>query len=216
MPNHGAIFIRGFEISPATDPKEFEVDLLDLKHTIETTETYGHLKPFGEAAININYNSGGKQSGLTFNRTIIDGNGEQQIDVYGTFYVSYRRVEFPTPDEIAMYKRLFSLEECAKPIEERIKTIKEYFPNGVEGVVMPDPNNIPEADRKYITTASDTPSYTRTSPPKQTYVPHCPICGSPDIEKITLAQKAFGGIMFGLFSKTAKSQFKCNNCGAKF
>lgn len=216
MPNHGAIFIRGFEISPATDPKEFEVDLLDLKHTIEATETYGHLKPFGEAAININYNSGGKQSGLTFNRTIIDGNGEQQIDVYGTFYVSYRRVEFPTPDEIAMYKHLFSLEECAKPIEERIKTIKEYFPNGVEGVVMPDPNNIPEADRKYITTASDTPSYTRPSPPKQTYVPHCPICGSPDIEKITLAQKAFGGFMFGLFSKTAKSQFKCNNCGAKF
>lgn len=215
MPNHGAIFIRGFEISPATDPKEFEVDLLDLKHTIETTETYGHLKPFGEAAININYNSGGKQSGLTFNRTIIDGNGEQQIDVYGTFYVSYRRVEFPTPDEIAMYKRLFSLEECAKPIEERIKTIKEYFPNGVESVVMPDPNNIPEADREY-TTASDTPSYTRPSTPKQTYVPHCPICGSPDIEKITLAQKAFGGIMFGLFSKTAKSQFKCNNCGAKF
>lgn len=221
MPNHGAIFMRGFEISPATDPKEFEVDLSDLRHIIETTETYGHLKPFGEAAININYKLGGEQSGLTFNRTIIDGNGEQQIDIYGTFYVSFRCVELPIPaDEITMYKRLFSLEECAKPVEERIKTIKEYFPNGVEGVVMSDPNNIPEADRKYITTASDTPSctpsYTRPSTPKQTYVPHCPICGSPDIEKITLAQKAFGGFMFGLFSKTAKSQFKCNNCGAKF
>lgn len=215
MQRYGSMLVKVLEICPNAEPKESDIDRLDMRETVESTGANMFVRPFGEGAINIILNANGKKSGLQLNRTIIDGNGEHQTDIYGVFYISWRD-HTPTPDEIAMYKRLFSLEECAKPIEERIKTIKEYFPNGVEGVVMPDPNNIPEADRKYITTASDTPSYTRTSPPKQTYVPHCPICGSPDIEKITLAQKAFGGIMFGLFSKTAKSQFKCNNCGAKF
>lgn len=213
------VLIKVLEVAPQQEPAEKTFDIKDMHNIIRGLGSLGHTRPFGESAINADCTVNGMQSGLPFNRIIIDGNGEQKVDAYGVFYISWRN-HTPTPDEIAMYKRLFSLEECAKPIEERIKTIKEYFPNGVEGVVMPDPNNIPEADRKYITTASDTPSctpsYTRTSPPKQTYVPHCPICGSPDIEKITLAQKAFGGFMFGLFSKTAKSQFKCNNCGAKF
>ncbi len=213
------ILIKALEVAPQQEPVEKTFDIKDMCNIIRSLGTIGHTRPFGESAINADCTVNGMQSGLPFNRTIIDGNGEQKVDAYGVFYISWRG-HTPTLDEIAMYKRLFSLEECAKPIEERIKTIKEYFPNGVERAVMPDPNNIPEADRKYITTASDTPSYassyTRPSTPKQTYVPHCPICGSPDIEKITLAQKAFGGFMFGLFSKTARSQFKCNNCGAKF
>lgn len=218
MAEDKTILIKALEVAPEQEPVEKTFDIKDMCNIIRSLGTIGHTRPFGKSAINADCTVNGMQSGLPFNRTIIDGNGEQKVDAYGVFYISWRHT--PTPDEITMYKRLFSLEECAKPVEERIKTIKEYFPNGVEGVVMSDPNNIPEADRKYITTASDTPSctpsYTRPSTPKQTYVPHCPICGSPDIEKITLAQKAFGGFMFGLFSKTARSQFKCNNCGAKF
>lgn len=225
MPNRNIIFMQGLKVSPNEEPQEFDAELSNLRNAIESIEAFGHIKPFGESAININYNALGKSSDFRFNRTIIDGNGKQQVEIYGIFYLSYRTLALPSPDEIAMYKHLFSLEECAKPIEERIKTIKEYFPSGVEGVLMPDPNNIPEANRKYITHPTDTPSYTQPVTPSRTpavpvknkdYTPHCPICGSPDIEKITLAQKAFGGIMFGLFSKTAKSQFKCNNCGAKF
>ena len=112
-----------------------------------------------------------------------------------------------TDDDIAMFTRIFSLEECAKPIEERVKLIKEYFPDGVE------------SNMKMPADYQDVKPMVRTSavPVKdRSYIPRCPICGSPDIEKITLGQKAFGGIMFGLFSKTARSQFKCNNCGAKF
>lgn len=51
---------------------------------------------------------------------------------------------------------------------------------------------------------------------KQANVPKCPTCGSTDVVKISTASKVVGGAMFGLFSKTARSQFKCNNCGYKW
>lgn len=55
--------------------------------------------------------------------------------------------------------------------------------------------------------------------PKQTIsanVSKCPTCGSTNISKISAASKIAGGAIFGLFSKTARSQFKCNNCGYKW
>ena len=48
---------------------------------------------------------------------------------------------------------------------------------------------------------------------KQLNIPKCPTCGSTDIKKISVMSKAVGATMFGLFSKTARSQFKCKNCG---
>lgn len=53
-----------------------------------------------------------------------------------------------------------------------------------------------------------------TTPPANQ--PHCPTCGSTDIIKISAAKKAVGAGLFGLFSKTAKSQFECKNCGYKW
>lgn len=47
-------------------------------------------------------------------------------------------------------------------------------------------------------------------------VPKCPTCGSTDIQKISTTSKIAGAAMFGFFSKTAKSQFKCKNCGNKW
>ena len=47
-------------------------------------------------------------------------------------------------------------------------------------------------------------------------LPKCPTCGSTNIEKISSFDKAAGAVMFGLFSKTARSQFKCKNCGYKW
>lgn len=46
--------------------------------------------------------------------------------------------------------------------------------------------------------------------------PKCPTCGSTNIQKISATKKAAGAIGFGLFSKTAKSQFECKNCGYKW
>lgn len=44
----------------------------------------------------------------------------------------------------------------------------------------------------------------------------CPTCGSTNVKKISVASKAVGAGLFGLFSKTAKSQFECSSCGYKW
>lgn len=46
--------------------------------------------------------------------------------------------------------------------------------------------------------------------------PKCPTCGSTNINKISAASKFTGATLFGLFSKTAKSQFQCGSCGYKW
>lgn len=46
--------------------------------------------------------------------------------------------------------------------------------------------------------------------------PKCPTCGSTNIEKISVAKKAFGGAMFGLFSSDVRNSMHCKNCGAKW
>lgn len=48
------------------------------------------------------------------------------------------------------------------------------------------------------------------------HVPKCPTCGSENVKKISTLSKIAGGAMFGLLSKTAKSQYQCNNCGYKW
>lgn len=48
------------------------------------------------------------------------------------------------------------------------------------------------------------------------YVPHCPTCGSTNIKKLSTTKRITHGAMFGLFSKTARSQWECKNCGNKW
>lgn len=47
-------------------------------------------------------------------------------------------------------------------------------------------------------------------------VPKCPTCQSTKIKKISGIKRAAHGYAFGLFSKTARSQFECENCGYKW
>ena len=44
----------------------------------------------------------------------------------------------------------------------------------------------------------------------------CPTCNSTKAKKISATSKVVGASMFGLFSKTARSQFKCERCGYKW
>lgn len=48
------------------------------------------------------------------------------------------------------------------------------------------------------------------------YVPHCPTCGSPNIEKISIGKKMKGSFFFGFMSKDVRSTFHCKNCGYKW
>lgn len=51
---------------------------------------------------------------------------------------------------------------------------------------------------------------------KQQSTPHCPTCNSTNIKRISAASKAVGVGLFGIFSKTARSQFECKDCGYKW
>ena len=52
--------------------------------------------------------------------------------------------------------------------------------------------------------------------PVKKFVPKCPMCQSPNIRKLTAAKRITHGLAFGLFSKTARSQWVCNSCGNKW
>lgn len=58
-------------------------------------------------------------------------------------------------------------------------------------------------------------STSTSSPPKQS-TPHCPVCNSTNIEKISVGNKIKGSMLFGLFSNDAKKQMRCKDCGYKF
>ena len=48
------------------------------------------------------------------------------------------------------------------------------------------------------------------------YIPKCPTCCSPDVEKISLSSKVVGGALFGLFSSNVRKTMQCKNCGYKW
>lgn len=43
--------------------------------------------------------------------------------------------------------------------------------------------------------------------------PHCPTCGSTNIEKITATSKVVDTVVFGLFGTKRHKSFRCNSCG---
>lgn len=47
-------------------------------------------------------------------------------------------------------------------------------------------------------------------------VPTCPTCHSTNVKKISFAKGYLHWRAFGLFSKTARSQWECKNCGNKW
>lgn len=47
-------------------------------------------------------------------------------------------------------------------------------------------------------------------------IPKCPTCGSANVEKISLGKKAFGSVMFGLFSSDVRKTMHCKNCDYKW
>lgn len=56
----------------------------------------------------------------------------------------------------------------------------------------------------------------RINPDQQTYTPTCPTCHSPDIAKISSADRAGSVFLFGIFSSKINKQFECKNCGYKW
>lgn len=46
--------------------------------------------------------------------------------------------------------------------------------------------------------------------------PHCPVCNSTNIEKISIGKKAKGSFLFGILSSDVRKQMHCKDCGYKF
>jgi len=53
---------------------------------------------------------------------------------------------------------------------------------------------------------------------KNNNIPHCPICNSTNIKKITLSKRAMKTVVFGIIGAVDDSgkTYQCNNCGSKF
>lgn len=47
-------------------------------------------------------------------------------------------------------------------------------------------------------------------------IPKCPICSSPNIEKIGALERGVSIATLGIFSKKINKSFKCKNCGYTF
>ena len=51
---------------------------------------------------------------------------------------------------------------------------------------------------------------------KPVYTPKCPVCGSPDLERIGTGEKIASAAFWGILAKKPKCQFRCQNCGYEF
>lgn len=68
----------------------------------------------------------------------------------------------------------------------------------------------------YIKRMNDLKNTIDTNEYSVKHTPHCPTCNSTNIKRISAASKAVGVGLFGIFSKTARGQFECKDCGYKW
>lgn len=95
------------------------------------------------------------------------------------------------------------LELCKKEFNKIENEVREMLrKQGIQPLTQEQKSFINEQDRLYRL--------------KQQNIPKCPTCQSTNIKKISTLSKVAGASMFGLFSKTARSQFQCINCGYKW
>lgn len=112
---------------------------------------------------------------------------------------------------------------------EDIKTGVECFCGSVSSKItnMPELNKDPhDSNQSYaesmkttqtsVPTPSDRASSGQASSTTGGFIPKCPTCGSTRIHKISLASKAIGGYMWGIFSSNVRNTFECTNCGYKW
>ncbi len=112
-----------------------------------------------------------------------------------------------TEKSVDKYEQELITEEAKEnPLYDPNSVIK--LPESTETSEPPEPKYPPGYKPKY-----QSQTHTELVYPHQ---PKCPTCGSTSIQKISATSKVVGASLFGLFSKTAKSQFKCNNCGYKW
>ncbi|MCD8116887.1 MAG: hypothetical protein LUE21_07205 [Oscillospiraceae bacterium] len=102
--------------------------------------------------------------------------------------------------------------EC-KAYKNRVEAFHEFTERYHMSPVPPDPKVFGKTREQYRAERAAT---IKSALPVKPDTPKCPTCGSTNISKISTATRAAHGFAFGLFSSTARSQFKCNACGYKW
>ncbi|MCD8377899.1 MAG: zinc ribbon domain-containing protein [Candidatus Gastranaerophilales bacterium] len=95
--------------------------------------------------------------------------------------------------------------------EENVQYIKEHFEaDNCSVSFIPSKHTEPNPlnDTWY--------NYTYKFHERRAHIPHCPTCGSTNIKTISFTRKAVGVATLGIFSKSARSQFQCKDCGYKW
>ncbi len=133
---------------------------------------------------------------------IDSNNSEISYDVY---YTINELLDSDKENDVLLY-----LQEIFKCTEEiAIETLVLY-----KETVYPYHQKIVEESRASVT--PEQIAHANAVAREWQNKPKCPTCSSTNVKKISAISKVAGASMFGLFSKTARSQFQCNNCGYKW
>lgn len=112
------------------------------------------------------------------------------------------------------YRRWIAADDTGKAkILSEINQPKEYKPMYGPGN---HPERIEEADktdakiRRYLEKEKEQAEIEAAKPK---YTPKCPVCGSPDLRKISATSKVLDVAFWGFASGKVKKTFHCKNCG---
>lgn len=126
---------------------------------------------------------------------------KNRLKVVGFVNKIYNKYE-PYAEHINLNKEYIIFDGISKKSAELVKRFFESKGCIIE-ILHSNFTNLSEIDKKIISVYEES-------------VIRCPTCGSTNTEKISATSKVVGAATFGIFSKTAKSQFKCNHCGYKW
>ncbi|MGN0408171.1 MAG: hypothetical protein ACI4EJ_07920 [Bacteroides sp.] len=110
-------------------------------------------------------------------------------------------------NEIGIYH---GIEGCLEYIQQLTGCDKDTAIKIIDEYEELKPSSESIADYEHRTIVANTQAQELLNKPK------CPTCNSTNIKKISTTAKVAGAVTFGLLSKNATSQFKCNNCGYKW
>ncbi len=98
---------------------------------------------------------------------------------------------------------LFSLEDYEKQVQKQVQRNQELDEWKKQKILDQQAKNLAQMQKEKD---------------KQNCIPKCPICGSTNINKITIGNRAVKTVIFGVVGviDNAGKTYKCGNCGSKF
>ena len=113
-----------------------------------------------------------------------------------------------------LFERYYSIASMER--NERTEKINWRFTNRPKRDISElDPNFVKEMqDKANVFDAQYRADLEEKEHPK--YVPKCPVCGSPDLRKISATSKVLDVAFWGFAAGKPKKTYHCNNCDYEF